>query len=109
MQAEVNFIFVDMKKAHLNAKCEEEEWSRVARTFEKEDIEEKFPHSTQRVWRQKRSLSQRQDGAVIVAKLWVNGRASEDRVKRADEVRAHCENCYDDQIETPEVQARIRD
>ena len=73
MQDEVNFIFVDMKKAHLNATCEG--------TFEKEDIEEKIPHSTRRVWHQKRSISQRQDGVVIVAKLWVNGRASEDRVK----------------------------
>ena len=41
----------------------------------------------------------------VVTKLWVNGRASEDR----DEFRAHCQRCYDDKAETPDVQAeRIR-
>ena len=42
-------------------------------------------------------------------KLWVNGRASEDRDEWAEEVRTHFEKCYDDGIETPEVQAeRVR-
>ena len=31
-----------------------------------------------------------------VTKLWVNGRASEDRDERTEEVRAHCEKWYDD-------------
>ena len=45
----------------------------------------------------------------MVTKLWVNGRASEDRDEWTEEVRAHCERCYDDKAETPEVQAeRIR-
>ena len=45
----------------------------------------------------------------VVTKLWVNGRASEDRDEWTEEVRAHCERCYDDKAETPEVQAeRIR-
>ena len=41
----------------------------------------------------------------VVTKLWDNGRASEDRDEWTKEVRAHCEKCYDDKIETPEVQA----
>ena len=46
---------------------------------------------------------------VTVTKLWVNGRASEDRDEWTEEVRAHCEKCYDDKMETSEVQAeRIR-
>ena len=45
----------------------------------------------------------------VFTKLWVNGRASEDRDEWTEEVRAHCENCYDDKMETSEVQAeRIR-
>ena len=45
----------------------------------------------------------------VVTKLWVNGRASEDRDGWTEEVRGHCERCYDDKAETPEVQAeRIR-
>ena len=45
----------------------------------------------------------------VVTKLWVNGRASDDRDEWTEEVRAHCERCYDDKAETPEVQAeRIR-
>ena len=45
----------------------------------------------------------------VVTKLWVNGRASEDRDEWTEEVRALCERCYDDKEETPEVQAeRIR-
>ena len=44
----------------------------------------------------------------VVTKLWVNGRASEDRDEWTEEVRAHCERRYDDE-ETSEVQAeRIR-
>ena len=41
----------------------------------------------------------------VVAKLWVNCRASEDRDEWTEEVRAHCECCYDDKEETSEVQA----
>ena len=45
----------------------------------------------------------------VVTKLWVNVRASEDREEWNEEVRLHCEKCYDDKSETPEVQAeRIR-
>ena len=45
----------------------------------------------------------------VVTKLWVNGRPSQDRDEWTVEVRAHCERCYDDKAETPEVQAeRIR-
>ena len=40
-----------------------------------------------------------------VTKLWVNGRANEDRDEWTEEVRAQCERCYDDKTETPEVQA----
>ena len=41
----------------------------------------------------------------IVTKLWVNGHASDDRDKWTEEVRTHCERCYDDKAETPEVRA----
>ena len=41
----------------------------------------------------------------VITKLWVNGRASEDRDEWTEEVRAHCERCYDDKGETSEVQA----
>ena len=41
----------------------------------------------------------------VITKLWVNGRASEDRDEWTEEVRAHCERCYDDKEETSEVQA----
>ena len=42
-------------------------------------------------------------------KLWVSGRASEGRDTWTEEVKTHCENCYGDKIETPEVQAeRVR-
>ena len=45
---------------------------------------------------------------LVVTKLWVNGRASEDRDEWTEEV-AHREGCYDDKAETPDVQAeRIR-
>ena len=45
----------------------------------------------------------------VVTKLWVNGRAREDRDEWTEEVREHCERCYDDKAETSEVQAeRIR-
>ena len=45
----------------------------------------------------------------VVTKLWVNSRVSEDRGEWTEEVRAHCERCYDDKDETSEVQAdRIR-
>ena len=30
----------------------------------------------------------------VVTKLWINGRASEDRVECTEQVRAHCEKCY---------------
>ena len=42
---------------------------------------------------------------LVVTKLWINGRASEDRDEWTEEVRAHCEKCYDDKMETSEVQA----
>ena len=46
---------------------------------------------------------------LVVTKLWVNGRASEDGDEWTEEVRAHCERCNDDKAETSEVQAeRIR-
>ena len=41
----------------------------------------------------------------VVTKLWNNGRASEDRDEWKEEVRIHCEICYDDELETPDVQA----
>ena len=45
----------------------------------------------------------------MVTKLWINGRANEDRDEWTEEVRAHCERCYDDITQTSEVQAeRIR-
>ena len=40
-----------------------------------------------------------------VTKLWINGRASEDRDEWTEEVRVHCERCHDDKTETSEVQA----
>ena len=40
-----------------------------------------------------------------MTKSWVNGRASEDRDEWTEEVKEHCEKCYDDIIETREVQA----
>ena len=46
----------------------------------------------------------------VVTKLWVNGRATEDREEWNEEVQLHCEKCYGDKSETPEVQAeRIRE
>ena len=42
----------------------------------------------------------------VIAKLWVNGRVSEDRDEWTEEVRAHCERCHDDKEETLEVQAK---
>ena len=45
----------------------------------------------------------------VVTKLWINGHASEEKDESAEEVRAHCERCYDDKTETSEVQdERIR-
>ena len=41
----------------------------------------------------------------VITKLWVKGRASEDRDEWTEEARAHCERCYDDKEETSEVQA----
>ena len=41
----------------------------------------------------------------VVTKFWVNGRASENRDEWTEEVRADCEKCYDDKLETSEVQA----
>ena len=44
----------------------------------------------------------------MVTKLWVYGRASEDRDEWTEEVRArNCERCYDDKAETSEA-GRIR-
>ena len=40
----------------------------------------------------------------VVTKFWINGRASEDRDECIEEVRGHCERCYDDKAETSEVQ-----
>ena len=46
---------------------------------------------------------------LVVTKLWVNGRANDDRDEWTEDFRAHCERCCDDKEETPEVQAeRIR-
>ena len=42
----------------------------------------------------------------VVTKLWFNGGATEDREEWNEEVRLHCEKCYDDKSETPEVQAQ---
>ena len=36
----------------------------------------------------------------VVTKLWVNGRASEDTDEWTEEVKTHCERCYDDKAET---------
>ena len=36
----------------------------------------------------------------VFTKLWVDGRASEDRDEWTEDVRAHCESCYDDKAET---------
>ena len=45
----------------------------------------------------------------VVTKLLVNGRATEDIEEWKEEVKMHCEKCYDDKMETREVQAeRIR-
>ena len=41
----------------------------------------------------------------VVTELWVNVRASEDRDEWTEEVRAHCERCYDNKEDPPEVQA----
>lgn len=40
---------------------------------------------------------------LVVTKIWVNGRASAHRDEWTEEVRAHCERCYDDKEEFPEV------
>ena len=46
----------------------------------------------------------------VVKKLWINGRASEDRDERNEEVKIHSEKCFDDKSKIPEVQAeRIRE
>ena len=46
---------------------------------------------------------------LVVTKLCVNGRATEDREEWCEEFRLHCEKCYDDKSETSEKQAeRIR-
>ena len=45
----------------------------------------------------------------VITKVWVNGRACEDRDEWTEEVRAHCGRCCDDEAETSDVQAeRIR-
>ena len=45
----------------------------------------------------------------VLTKLWVNGRATEDREEWCEEVRLHCEKSYDDKSETSEKQVeRIR-
>ena len=45
----------------------------------------------------------------VVTKLWINGRAREDRDEWTEEVSAHCEKCFDDKTETSEVHTeRIR-
>ena len=41
----------------------------------------------------------------MVTKLWINGRASEDKDEWTEEVRAHDDKCYDDKMDTSEVQA----
>ena len=42
---------------------------------------------------------------LVVTKLWVTSRASEDRDEWTEEVRVHCERCNDEKEETSEVQA----
>ena len=37
-------------------------------------------------------------------RLWINGRVSEDREEWMEEVKAHCERCYDDKDETSQMQ-----
>ena len=45
-----------------------------------------------------------------MTKLWVNGRATEDKEEWCEEVRLHCEKSYDDKSETPVIQAeRIKE
>ena len=44
----------------------------------------------------------------VVTKLWINGRASEDRDEWAEEMRAHCEKRYHDKTENSEVEAEER-
>ena len=45
----------------------------------------------------------------VVTKLWVNGRATENREEWCEEVRLHCERSFDGKSETSEKQAeRIR-
>ena len=39
----------------------------------------------------------------VVTKLWINGRDGEDRDEWTEDVRAHCEKCYDEKMETSEV------
>ena len=41
----------------------------------------------------------------VVTRLLINGRAREDEDECTEEVRAHCDKCYDDKMETSEVQA----
>ena len=37
-------------------------------------------------------------------KLWINGRASQDGEEWTEEMKAHCERCYDDKDETSQMQ-----
>ena len=36
-------------------------------------------------------------------RLWINGKASDDREERMEMVTAHCERCYDDKDETADA------
>ena len=44
---------------------------------------------------------------LVVKKLWVAGRASQDREEWREEVRAHYERGYDNKDETSEVQVGV--
>ena len=66
--------------------------------------------------RSERKLQRKQSTLVailqklVVKKLRVTGCASEDKEEWMEEVKAHCERCYDDKDENSEVQAeRIRE
>ena len=77
--------------------------SKTQEPGEDEVVMEKGPYGSQRVRRGQGGLAQWQGG--LVTKLWVNGLASEDRDEWTEEVKAHCDRCYDDKMGTPEVQA----
>ena len=70
----------------------------------------KIPRKARREFEAERAVLPRERviNRPVVAKLWVNGCASEDRddgQKRSEPiVNAHCERCHDDKAAAPEVQ-----